>query len=666
MDHKIDSHGRGMEPPRTVFAQGPLAALLDVLGVANLTLLLGVLLVWHARQPFLTRLLPSEPYGLAVVAIAGAYFTALYVWLTSRLQRVLLGADCLTLCYTYRQRQLPWSTIRRFARLPGRFRVSTTDDVIEFTDQVRHAEILLANAQARLPEPQPAEIFEPGVTDPLAGFRHALLVWLPPLLLAIWFDRHLPEPRHYAVADSVAAWMVAITLVIQTGLVRRHLREHSFQRLELTADGLRLVFQAGRPRDYRWADVEQVQVVSDGLALRAAGVEHRLPLLGEVARAAAASIQAGMAAAEPTREQVFEQPPVASTGVFLAAWCGGLLFALVCCWQASATHFDYAWDAPLLRLGLLLALLGVGRQLLPRLVRRVTVGDGGVRLSDRAEVTELPWETVRGASRTRFGWQIETSLGAVRFAGVFVGQEDLLDQIRRGLARAQASVSEAERVEHAEIAGWLGITADDCLEVRALRARPLILGGVIWLLIAGGLLPAMYWSTGANYHTVDDYVRPLAIANLGMATVPVWLFWLCYYPVHLAILLRADALRRVYASGHGLRWRNGSIWRQAGWNEVLSVSLVPREHQQKLFYWSDVQVAADREVLVECVGQRLRFHPKDQHAERLQRALDRLLKARQAGLTMPGLSEVPANAISRAELRDASAELGLSRVAPEG
>jgi len=184
-----------------------------------------------------------------------------------------------------------------------------------------------------------------------------------------------------------------------------------------------------------------------------------------------------------------------------------------------------------------------------------------------------------------------------------------------------------------------------------------MIGGVAWCGIWLLLLPLLIPSIGSGYWREHE----AAI----LATLPLWAFWLCYYPCHLAILLRADALRRVYASGHGLRWRDGAAWHQAGWNEVRSVSLVPREHQQSLFYWSYDQLAADREVLVECVAQRLRFHPKDQHADRLQRALDRLLAARRAGRAMPGLAAVPDTALSRADRLETAAERGVSRRDPD-
>lgn len=645
--------GLGMEPPRTVYGQGLLAALGDMAGVMAITMGFATLVAWRTVELVWGRLMPAEPAELAIVVAAGAYFGALYYWLRSRLQRVVLGPENLTLHYNYATRHIPWSSIRRFERGPRCFRLTTTDDSLEITDSLYHAPALLANVQARLGERPPVQRFAPGRQTWLAELMAAVLPLLSFVLLASWCNARLPYARSYVPSASLLCWLVTLTLVLQAIALRRALLGRVLRWIEVDGHGLRLVWRAGRPREYAWPLVEAA--ASDGNALRcvAAGVVWRLPLPAETARAAAEAIQARSVLADGDRPDVFEQPPAAAGWQAAQAWLAAAVVAWLLTRAAAASMHGV-----LLSLRVAIA-VAVGWSLAAALrgnVRRVTVTERGLVLEHEAGPREQPWEIVRGITRRGQTWRLQTSLGHVQFRGPLAGSDGLPAAVRRGMERSQARLTDAERVASDEVAGWLGIAADDCLEIRPFRARPLILGGVIWLGIC--LLPFVVFRMAASDPAYADG------AGLLFMLAPALLFWFCYYPVHLAHLLRADALRRVYASGHGLRWRDGSAWHEAGWNEVLRVNMVPREHQQRLFYWSYDQLAADLEVLVECVGQRLRFHPKDQHAPRLQRALERLLAARRAGRAMPGLAAVPAHAISLTAPRDTAAERGLSRSGP--
>lgn len=297
-------------------------------------------------------------------------------------------------------------------------------------------------------------------------------------------------------------------------------------------------------------------------------------------------------------------------------------------------------------------------------VRRLSAGPEALRIAWAVGEPQLiPWSGVRSIQRTASGWYLTTSQGAVTIASSLQRPQELLALARQQIERHRPP-NEVAEVEAPEIEGWLQIPADQVLRVRPWRLSKLVAGGIVWLAIAAGLIPWMVRLAATEPwlpHSPEASPHYLALFSLAWMASPLWLFWLVYYPVRLALVWRAEALREVQASAHGLRWRTGRYWSDAGWDEVTASSLVPRENRAALFYWTTGQMLADQEVLVDCGGLTFRFSPRDDQAPKLQAALDRLLAARRQGRTLPGTAAISPRSLSRATPAAADASRGLSR-----
>ena len=651
-----------MKQPLAVYPQGPRSALGDLMTLPIVALVIHLVSRWHATSYLWPSLLPAEPGELANVLFFAIGVVWCTLWLRRRLQKVYLHDAGLELCYLGSRQMVPWDDLRWVAQARGRLVLHTAAGTVKLPADLRRADALADAILERLGEWPAGRVIDAGPGARWPNLLLSLVGLLPLLFLAPWFDSHLPYPSWSAIDASLAAWAVAFALLGQVLVIRYVLLRRRVAWLEIGAEGLRIQPRVGPPRDLPWAALREAVAEPGGLRLRCFGADYLLPLDVARARSAREAIAPWLAASGDDDAEVFERTRSSELLDAVAPWLGLLVFALVTRRIAAGIAvLGLGWTETetVLWLGVAAGGLAAFAWAMSLRAERVIATADGLRIEYHRRARMVPWTRLRRIERRRGLWLLRTETGLVRFAGELRCAEDLLARAEVAIERCRAAEPMAERVESGEIEKWLGIEPDDVLEVRAMRARQLIVGACCWFAAAVWLLLVL---PTARHAGLGDGRAALFTAFSGV-TAPAWLFWLLYYPVHLVLKIRADALRRVYATGHGLRWHEGPVWSEVGWDLVANAELVPRQHRKALFYWTPAQVEADREMLVECGELRLRFHPTDHNAPRLQQALDHLMAARRAGRLMPKLSEVPAAAISRAKPDEAAvAERGISRV----
>ena len=611
---------------------------------ATLCLMIGILLRLNVRR---IRVEPADDDGSAGLHVVG-----------------LFGS-----------RRLPWITIRRAWMGFGGLRIQTADGRIRWLPGIAGADDLCrlirgrvgdATLVARRP-PAAAERRGGQVFVPTAGgwLLEATRVLWPVALIAVAFlfrqglvyladGGSGPPPLFYhgvwaVVMSSPAAgrwfgfvmvpvaracrpewWLIGTSLLLVASACR------TIVRLRIDETGVQIVPLVGAIRDLPWATIRKVVSDWHGLRLLAgsgtvslgSGVRLWTDVVGLVEQRLVQARRQGTSAAGWTWE-------ARADGRWPTWLLGGLL------WPVS----------PVLAIGTV-AIGGLLKLARTCVVTVDAEAEGLVLRPLLGAPRRYSWARMIGIDTCRSGFRIRLRGGTARAITFTLRDEGPRPLLEAGLDRARQSAEAIERIDRDEVARWLVIEPEGYVSVRALRWRPLVLGAIGW----GAAIAALIgfcecWSGWSD------------VQRSGWMTVALWpLFWVLYYPVHLALLLRADALREVFASTDGLRWREGRVWRQAGWDQVEAVDRVPRVGRPVLLYWNQDSMAADCEILVACGAQRLRFHPRDRHAMRLHTALQHLLAARRQGLVLPTMTEVPAAAISRAAPAASSPERGLSRV----
>jgi len=618
---------------------------------------------------------PPGPY-LVLVGV----LSVLLHGMTGRVQSVVIDADGLRLVTAHglSDRWISWGHLRSIERLPGRWLLHTTGGPVRITDSLVRRDDLLTEIERHIGESAhatwsrgwPAWLLDTALQAGLLGSALAAAEWLQDP----WGGRLCDANDRGSVwlrqaGDAGAGWydvqpavalVVGLLLGLQVLLLLMTWRRRRVARVELDDHGVRIHRLAGRPTELPWASIRSARVGWCGLRIEtAAGTVVPGSSLRRVADLAR-RINDG-AADVPLSER---EPEAEVFGRGYTAWlidallpsailAGGMAGAL------STLTIDRSPEPWAYAVGALVAL--AGWSLLRHLrVDRVLVAPDALRIERLAgEPITIPWPALRSIQRTIGGWRLATTRGPVSLWSSLQRPGEFQLTVRQAIERHRAPLEESS-VDDRELADWLQVGEGEVLRVRALRLRRVVVGATLWLGAAVAITPLLRHLGSAINAPLTTSVQWVPFDFVGLLLL---LFWLLHFPLTVVHALRADALRRVEASAYGLRWREGRYWSEAGWDEVTNVALVERAHREALFYWTQRQKLADREVLVECGGRSFRFNPRDDHAPELQTALGRLMAARSVGRTVPGLPGISPRSLSRAEPAAGSdASRGLSRL----
>ena len=287
----------------------------------------------------------------------------------------------------------------------------------------------------------------------------------------------------------------------------------------------------------------------------------------------------------------------------------------------------------------------------PRRISRVGLDSAGVTLIPVVgAVRRLPWFMLQAADADGTTVRLTTEAGQRITVPHLEHAAQLAGRVTTELALRNAASETIEPVDRDLLCEWLGLHPDGSFMVRPGREMSLILGGVVWLALVVSAIAAVSF---AGESEVMDALISLFVFGF---------VYVLYYPLHLAIRLRSDAVRRIFVTPDLIRWRDGWLWHEAPWHAVTTVRWEPRQGRVWTYYPTPQAVEADQEIVVTCGLQNFRFHPKDHLAQPFKRGLDELMAARRAGRIMVPSQAIPAGAISRAEPGQGAAERGVSRV----
>jgi len=642
-------------------------------GVATLlaAFLAAFLIAW-SDDSYFPSLFDGEgtPYVVGFIGLTAVFLSA-----SSRLRSVITDADGLALLTVSgrQDRWIPWGDLRGVQRGRGVLTISSTGGRVSVTSSlVGRAELLAELERRATGEPRTQWRRTPAarLVDSLLQVAPVGLALALALGLEGCWSGHVSEAFEsgsiwlreacYCGDDELFGGLMVLT-ALQAALVLVAARRWRVARVDVDGTGVRIYRLAGRPTVLPWSTIRGASLRPWGLRLWTC--EGSVWVHSSLRRASELRDQIDQRAGSvPPSERA---PECEVFGRSLAAWLlDGLLPLQILVLGQLLLLADLAIKLPfppVLTLAGCLTLLAVWAGLRQPRVSRVVVGPDTLRLDRLAgEPETVPWSAVRGIERTIGGWRVTTSSGPVGWTSSLRRPKMLMTAARQAIERHRPAAVETS-VDDRELSDWLGVGEGEVLRVRALRLRRVLVGLGLWLGSAAAIAPLL--------HQLGEFLgAPVTSAQAGLAATELGaagliLFWLLYMPLTTAQALRADALRVVEASVHGLRWREGRYWSEAGWDEVTAVSLVGRAHREALFYWTRGQMLADRELLVECGGRSFRFNPRDDHAPELQAALDRLLAARRVGRTVPGLPGISPRSLSRAAPAAGSdASRGISRV----